>query len=203
LYRFIFFPYRRKRIVDSILTFWFWVTLQTFSDKTYWRPTVINIASDDQGRVLLAQRRKDLIPGDIAWAFIQGGMDHISKGFFKRSQNENIKDIGSVFTSEVITNALRELKEETNLDVDDVEFEEKVYVQPSELYSISWLRFFYLGCQFKGQTKYILPIAVKNSKNIRHNWEHTCVAWFRPEEVRHFIPPGKMSEWELYQDINQ
>jgi UDP-N-acetyl-D-mannosaminuronic acid transferase (WecB/TagA/CpsF family)/8-oxo-dGTP pyrophosphatase MutT (NUDIX family) len=202
LYRFIFFPYRRKRIVDSILTFWFWFSLQNFVDQTYWRPTVVNIVKDIKGRYLLAQRHRNLIPGDIAWSFIQGGMDHISKSLFRESQKESLKVPSKAYWSEIITNGLRELKEETALDLEDVDYQRQVYVAPRELYSISLRRFLYLGCKYKGQTKYILPITVTNDKGLKHNWENSCVAWFKEGEVASFLAPNKLVEWEMYKQVS-
>jgi exopolysaccharide biosynthesis WecB/TagA/CpsF family protein len=174
LYRFIRQPYRRKRIWDSIFTLWWWTTAQQFMQGTQSRSTVVNILSNTHKEILLVKRR-NVLPGDIGWSFVQGGIE----------KNE-LPEIAGI----------REIHEEVGLE----KYHLKAYLPSKysniEMYSVSFLRFLLLGARFESSKNFVNFVEYYGSKKPSVNWENQEARWVNLSKVGTLLSIEKRFDWE-------
>jgi exopolysaccharide biosynthesis WecB/TagA/CpsF family protein len=179
LHRFISQPYRRKRIWDSIFTLWWWTTVQQFMQGTQSRPTVVNILSSAKKEILLVKRR-NVLPGDIGWSFVQGGIE----------KNE-LPEVSGI----------REIHEEVGLEKHHL----KAYLPSKysniEMYSISFLRFVLLEARFDSSKNYVNFVEYYGTKNPAVNWENQEAKWVDPNLVSTLLSVEKRFDWEYATEI--
>jgi exopolysaccharide biosynthesis WecB/TagA/CpsF family protein len=173
LYRFIKQPYRRKRVFDSIVTLWWWTTVQQFMVGTQARPTVVNILTNSQKEVLLVKRR-DILPGDVGWTFVQGGIE----------KNE-IPEIAGI----------REIQEETGLETTKLQTYLPSSYSNIEPLPISFLRFVIMGCRYDSAKNYINFVEYSGLKKPQPNWENSEAKWFDHREVFANLSVEKRENW--------
>lgn len=173
LHRLIKQPYRRKRIMDSIFTLWWWTTVYQFMSLGQARHTVVNLVNNLKKEILLVKRR-NLLPGDIGWTFVQGGIEG----------KENAKQAG-----------LREIVEEAKLEPENLE----VYLEPelseNEPMSTSFARFVIQGARYHHTKKFINFVEYSGDKHPRNNWENQEAAWFDHRHVFTTLSVEKRPDW--------
>jgi exopolysaccharide biosynthesis WecB/TagA/CpsF family protein len=179
LFRFITQPYRRKRIWDSIFTLWWWTTVQQFTQKTQLRPTVINILSNSKNEILLVKRR-NVLPGDNGWTFVQGGIDG----------NELPETAG-----------IREIKEEVKLEKHFIKAYLPAIYSGDEEFSVSFMRFLLLGAKYEGADNYLNFVEYTGAKNPSPNWENQEAKWVSKKDVETYLSVEKIPLWKHAQKI--
>ncbi len=175
LYRLFTNPSRSKRIIDSIITLWWWLTVEQFSSLTGERKTVVNIISNKQNKYLLVKRR-NVLPGDLGWSFVQGGIEN----------NESPQKAG-----------IREVAEEIKFDPLDMSTFYRPITGQLEPQSISLARFLVQGCRYKAAKNYINFIKYSGLDNPRTNWENQKAKWFSKSEVGNMLSIEKRPDWVI------
>jgi exopolysaccharide biosynthesis WecB/TagA/CpsF family protein len=179
LHRFIGQPYRRKRIWDSIFTLWWWTTVQQFMQGTQSRSTVVNILSNSKKEILIVKRR-NVLPGDIGWSFVQGGIE----------KNELPEVAG-----------IREIQEEVGLEKHHL----KAYLPSKysniEMYSVSFLRFVLLGARHDSSKNYVNFVEYYGTKKPAVNWENQEAKWVNRHSVNTLLSIEKRFDWEYASQI--
>jgi exopolysaccharide biosynthesis WecB/TagA/CpsF family protein len=173
LHRFIHQPYRRKRILDSILTLWWWTTVEQFMQHAHARPTVVNIVTNTEKQVLLVKRR-NILPGDIGWTFVQGGIE----------RGELAEAAG-----------IREIEEEVRLEKKHLKTYLPATFSDIETYSISFVRFMLMGAKYNSSKNTINFVEYTGTKNPRANWENADAKWFDQREVLSKLSIEKQKDW--------
>jgi UDP-N-acetyl-D-mannosaminuronic acid transferase (WecB/TagA/CpsF family)/ADP-ribose pyrophosphatase YjhB (NUDIX family) len=188
LFRFYNQPYRRFRIIDSILTLWFWTTLQEFMLKGQTRTTVhaavhrsdnlsSNVKINNSSPFLLVERY-NILPGDTGWSMVQGEVE----------KNE---DIGQA--------ALREVCEETNLNKKDLILVDSPVQVGLEFSTISFIRYFLWGAKFNSTTNYVQLIEyVGNNLHPKTNWENQRAKWWPVSDLTSVLSTEKRVIWEKF-----
>jgi UDP-N-acetyl-D-mannosaminuronic acid transferase (WecB/TagA/CpsF family)/ADP-ribose pyrophosphatase YjhB (NUDIX family) len=181
VFRFIKQPYRRQRIWDSIFTLWWWVTLEQFYIGLEYRRTIVNVifrkALNSKGREYLLLRRKNWLPGDVAWTFAQGGVD----------KGEVLEMAG-----------LRETKEETDLDNWDLQILKPAFFVNREEYVVSLGRFMALEGLYKGSKNYLNIMQYTGTKVAKVNWENLELRWFESAKVEQYLSQEKREIWRAF-----
>jgi len=178
-YRILHQPYRIPRILDSIGTLWWWTTVEEFMKESQkGRETVVNIIyrlnSKNQKEYLLVERR-NVLPGDVAWSFVQGGM----------SKKESSLEAG-----------LREIEEEVGLS--NLDFKVILTGQPglTEPYTVSFWRFLAMKANASYACNYINLLEYTGEKQPVANWEHWQASWVLEEEVLFYLSPEKRADFQ-------
>jgi N-acetylglucosaminyldiphosphoundecaprenol N-acetyl-beta-D-mannosaminyltransferase len=180
LFRLIKLPKRRGRIIDSILTLWWWTTVQQFISQGYVRDTAINVVykEDIKGNSYLLVDRPRVLPGDIGYSFVQGGI----------GTKEGIAKAG-----------LRELTEETSIKKDQV----KQMITPikgnCEYHTISLLRFLVQGARFNASQHFVNAFEYNGHSKISINWENRGYQWVPEQDVEKTLSIEKRKDWQLIQ----
>jgi exopolysaccharide biosynthesis WecB/TagA/CpsF family protein len=173
LHRLITQPYRRKRILDSIVTLWWWTTVYQFQSRAHTRTTSVNLVNNLNKEILLVKRR-NILAGDVGWTFVQGGVE----------KRENVKQAG-----------VREVVEEAKLEPALLE----VYLEPefseNEEYPTSLLRFMLLGAKYARAKKFINFVEYSGDKLPINNWENKEASWFNHQHVFGTLSIEKRPEW--------
>jgi UDP-N-acetyl-D-mannosaminuronic acid transferase (WecB/TagA/CpsF family)/8-oxo-dGTP pyrophosphatase MutT (NUDIX family) len=175
LHRFINQPYRRLRIVDSIVTLWWWTVVQEFMLQAEERLTVVNIVQNQQKQFLLV-KRKNWLPGDIDWTFVQGGV----------GKNEIIEEAG-----------VREIVEEAKLDQTNLQILAKAVPSEVELYPISFFRYLFLSAKYNAARKYISFVGYNGTDLPQVNWENQAASWIDRDKVVNYLSVEKQKDWHL------
>jgi exopolysaccharide biosynthesis WecB/TagA/CpsF family protein len=173
LHRVIHQPYRRKRVLDSIVTLWWWTTLQQFTQNTQSRPTVINILSNKAKEVLLVKRR-NILPGDVGWTFVQGGIE-----------SKELVEIAGI----------REITEEVKLEKNKLHAYLPSTFSDKELYSVSFMRFLALGAKYDSSKNYLNFVEYDGDTKPVVNWENMEARWFDHREVMGMLSIEKRKDW--------
>jgi exopolysaccharide biosynthesis WecB/TagA/CpsF family protein len=177
LYRFISNPNRRKRIIDSIFGLWWWLTVEQFSRYGLERKTVINILSNKSGEFLLVKRR-GLLPGDIGYSFIQGGIKN----------SESISFAGN-----------REIQEETGLKIENLKNTHRTILGQVENHSISFIRFVLGSCKYNRSKHYLNFALYQGFDKPKTNWENHSCLWVPAEKVQETLSIEKRSDFLIAQ----
>ena len=183
VYRFVFQPYRRSRIWDSVFTLWWWLTMQQFYQDAFFRVTSINIIyrnllqKKKTEQEYLLVRRREILPGDVGWSFVQGGLE-----------KDELPELAGV----------RETMEEVNLLNTDLEIVESAHYNGLESYPVSFLRFVLLGAKYQGSANYINIFEYSGSKKPSVNWENKDVKWFKYDKVINYLSAEKIGIWEEF-----
>lgn len=178
LYRFITTPKRRKRIVDSIITLWLWMTLEEFIKRGQERRTVINICfrkTNDFNKEFLLVKRPNVLAGDIGWSFVQGGIEP-KEGIFKAGK--------------------REMKEEVGIDSKNL-LESKPSISGIlSHHTISLTRFLLQGAVYNRSQHYLCFLEyVGEGDEIKINWENLEYKWVKKEEVISYLSIEKQGDY--------
>jgi UDP-N-acetyl-D-mannosaminuronic acid transferase (WecB/TagA/CpsF family)/8-oxo-dGTP pyrophosphatase MutT (NUDIX family) len=183
VFRFLTQPYRRARIWDSIVTLWWWTTLQQFIIDLPTRPTAVNLIYREiekkEGYEYLLVRRRQILAGDVAWSFVQGGVE----------KDESVELAG-----------LREVKEEVDLDNSDFRLLSEAKMVNSEKYPVSFIRFVALGAQYSGSKNYLNVMEYQGSSEAKVNWENAEARWFEQDKVDQYLSQEKKPIWEFFEN---
>lgn len=172
--------YRRGRIIDAVVTLWFWTTLAQFmKDLNNPRKTVINIIKNKNGEYLLLKRRNALA-GNVAWSFAQGGIE----------KDEEVEEAG-----------IREIVEETGLEVELLETSKNSMEGIKEYHSQTFLGFLATGCQHDCQDHFIHFVEYSGQKIPKPDFENLSAQWFKKQEVAYKLSPEKIGDWLLSGEI--
>ncbi|NJS41056.1 NUDIX domain-containing protein [Candidatus Gracilibacteria bacterium] len=177
-FRFLTTPSRRKRILDSIFTLWWWLTVQQFMNVSLERKTVVNILSNKINQYLLVKRR-NLLPGDLGWSFVQGGIE----------DNESAQKAGT-----------REIVEEVMLNSDDLKTHYRPIIGQTEPHTISFIRFILNGAKFNKSKHYLNFVQYKGLENPKNNWENQKSKWVDSKDVHSKLSIEKRSDWMIAQE---
>jgi exopolysaccharide biosynthesis WecB/TagA/CpsF family protein len=192
LFRFVFLPYRRGRVADSILTFWWWVSLQKLLLNLRHRATVVNLVTANN--MILTTLRKPIITGDIGWSFVQGGVENWNYNeFIKQLQTPDQLSQDNLQLLKIT--AVKELKEETKLEVGIASINQ-VYFSQIEYPSISLLRTVVLGCKYFSQAKWVATISLENNPRPIANWENERIDWTPLERLEDYVVPQKLTDYK-------
>jgi exopolysaccharide biosynthesis WecB/TagA/CpsF family protein len=173
LYRLFTQPKRRKRIIDSIVTLWWWTTLYQFQQYGISRPTVVNIVHNHDKEILMVKRR-EILPGDVGWSFVQGGIEN----------RENTKQAG-----------LREVVEEAKLEPKLLTTYFEPILSQNEDYAVSLIRFILLGARYSRAKKYINFVEYSGNSLPKNNYENSEAAWFDHRHIISNLSIEKRPEW--------
>jgi exopolysaccharide biosynthesis WecB/TagA/CpsF family protein len=179
LFRFINQPYRRFRILDSIFSLCWWLTVQEFmqNSDSKTRQTAVAIVENLDKKFLLV-KRKNWLPGDINWSFVQG----------KIEKNE-----------EVFKAAIREVAEETNLIEKKINFENKLVLEGKiEKHTISFFRFLAHKTKESTSQHQIVHLKYQGIENPIPNWENLEAKWAEEWEVENLLSSEKLSDWQKF-----
>lgn len=179
-HRFLTQPYRRLRVLDSIFSLWWWTTLQSFVNTGTSRKTAVSIISKKGTNEFLLAKRKNWVPGDVGWAFVQGGA-------------EKAEDIALA--------SLREIEEETGLGKNDFAWIEKPTEISEEFLTISFYRFLGQGAIYKSNQNYLSLLEYTGSGELNVNWENQKLAWIAKPKVFAYLPPEKVGFWTSSKDL--
>lgn len=180
LFRFINQPYRRGRIWDSIFTLWWWTTLQEFQIFGESRKTAVNVIkkyTDEGEEEFLLLRRREILPGDLGWTFIQGGIE----------KNEN-PEIGG----------LREINEEVKFKNSSLNFLQDAKFVNIEDYPVSLLRYILLGAKYNSSKNYLNVLEFTGNELPVVNFENFEARWFKQNEVENYLSVEKLPLWKKY-----
>ncbi len=188
LFRFYSQPYRRLRIVDSIVTLWFWTTLQEFMLNGKTRNTVhaalhrsdslsSNVKISQSSPFLLVERY-NILPGDTGWSMVQGEI-------------ENKEDIGQA--------ALREVVEETNLIKKDLILVDSPVDVGLEYSTISFIRYLLWGAKYSSTRNYVQLIEyIGSNLHPKTNWENQRAKWWPVADITSVLSVEKRVVWEKF-----
>ncbi len=175
-------PYRRVRVLDSILTLIWWTTMQEFllglEEKP--RKTAICIVKNKKNEYLLVQRR-NWLAGDIGWTFVQGEI----------KPNEDF-----------VEGAKRELLEEAGLKKEGLKYlpqnKDKFYPNASslEFHPVSTKRFTLHGMEFNSSEHYLLVFEYTGEDEPKLNWENADIAWVPKDQVEEKLSMEKRVDWK-------
>ena len=169
VFRLIHQPYRRLRILDDIFTLWWWTSLQQFLDYLEFRPTVVTHLKNEVGESLLIKRRS-ILPGDVGWSFVQGGID------------------GGESASEA---AKREIFEEVGLEPNFLKVE-KIHVDFSEeTYPVSLFRTLLFAGKYQGCTTTLVELTYLGKSMPKANWENLEARWVSDHRVLDYLSQEK------------
>gem|GEM_PF-2284543 len=188
LFRFYNQPYRRVRIIDSIVTLWFWTTLQEFMQKGEARETVhaaIHRSFSIQNQVnisatspFLLVERYNILPSDTGWSMVQG---EIEKG------------------EELAFAALREATEETNLAYSDLIPIGKPVEVGVEMSSLSLIRFILWGAKYNRTINYVQLVQyIGSDLHPKTNWENQRAKWWPVSDISSVLSADKRILWEKF-----
>ena len=172
-HRFLKQPYRRGRIWDSIFTLYWWTTVAQFQSLGRARSTVVNLVHNRDKEVLLVKRRP-ILPGDLGWTFVQGGVERGEK---------------------VETAGLREIVEEAKLPASDLYVYRKARYSETEEYATSFLRFVWQGAKYRAAKKFLNFVEYTGFDHPRNNWENEEASWFNARHVHPTLSIEKRSDW--------
>ena len=173
LHRFLNQPYRRGRIWDSIFTLYWWTTVHQFQSLGRARSTVVNLVHNQDKEVLLVKRR-NILPGDLGWTFVQGGVE----------RKEKVESAG-----------LREIVEEAKLPAHDLHVYHKAQYSETEEYATSLLRFVAQGCRYRAAKKFLNFVEYQGTEHPRNNWENKEASWFNARNVHPTLSVEKRADW--------
>lgn len=176
LYRVIKLPYRRFRILDSIVTLFFWTTLQEFvQGLDNPRPTVVNILENEKDQVLLV-KRKNYIPGNVAYSFVQGQI----------KKKESPEEAG-----------IREIIEETGLEIENLKVTNSPILGQKDYTPLSFISFVGHGGKYSYHKNFLNFVKYSGKKEPETNWENTEAKWFAKKEVTNYLSADKLADWRL------
>ena len=173
LHRMIHQPYRRKRVFDSIVTLWWWTTVQQFMQNTQSRQTVVNILTNSEKQVLLVKRR-NVLPGDVGWTFVQGGIEH-----------------GELTEAAGIREIVEEVKLEKNLLQSCLPSE----FSDNEPHTVSFLRFLVMGAKYDTSKNFLNFVTYSGNTTPTVNWENMEARWFDHRDVMGTLSVEKRKDW--------
>jgi 8-oxo-dGTP pyrophosphatase MutT (NUDIX family) len=173
LHRMIHQPYRRKRVFDSIVTLWWWTTVQQFIQDTQSRPTVINILSNKNKEILLVKRR-NILPGDVGWTFVQGGIE-----------KKELPEIAGI----------REIVEEVKLEKNKLRAYLPSTFSDKETNTVSFLRFLVQGAKYDSSKNFLNFVEYSGDKTPTTNWENMEAKWFDHRDVINMLSIEKRKDW--------
>jgi exopolysaccharide biosynthesis WecB/TagA/CpsF family protein len=199
MWRFFILPQRRGRIVDSILKFWFWISLQNLVSCLPNRPTIVNIVKfkkkGEKDQFLLVKNHESLIPGDLAWSFVQGGIENLTKVEKLIIDNEPEDSIKFKFLEKkIIQNGLRELQEEVRIKAPKNSITQFGYLGSSPT-SVSLRRTLFLHSRFYFQQVWYMYSEVKVKYKPKTNWENQSAEWVEAENLETLLRPTKYQIW--------
>lgn len=169
IFRLIHQPYRRLRIIDAIFSLWWWVSLEQLTDYLTYRPTAVAVVSNADDEYLLVKRNA-ILPGDMGWTFVQGGIDPGEQ-------------VGAA--------AMREVQEETGLEIEKLKVGEVEQDYTEEAYSLSLIRCVALGGVFQGSQSQIVRIKYTGNQQPQTNYENMAGGWFPKNEAFGLLSPEK------------
>jgi 8-oxo-dGTP pyrophosphatase MutT (NUDIX family) len=177
------------------LKFWWWLNLEIIISQTNTRLTIVNIVFDSKNKLLLAKRHNNWIPGDIGWAWFQGGLDNQDKDLKNHNFTFNNKKIKlTEFEKSLVCCGIRELCEETSLTKDDLAVFKKPFFSGWEIMSVSFRRFLYQGCKYYKQKKYLIFLKTEQKSKIKVNWENQKSGWFTINQALQELVPEKQQD---------
>jgi 8-oxo-dGTP pyrophosphatase MutT (NUDIX family) len=213
----------------QIYAFTWLFTVQEFMQYGRSRITVINIVENRQDKFLLALRRHQWIPGDEGWGWFQGGLEVDEElEFLKECENYCKQNVPTVTTDTttvipnnetvtpnsfqdlnttlpekaqliLINRGRQEIKEETDLDLRELNVLQEPKYSCNEFMSVSIKRFLLLGCQYNVQQKYrVYWFYSKDSHKIKTDFENAGGDWFDKEQVGKKLVPEKLRDWEEF-----
>lgn len=183
LYRLINQPYRRFRILDSIFSLWWWLTVQEFMKYFEQKPrqTAVVIVENLDGEILLV-KRKNWIPGDVGWSFVQGGIEK---------------------SGEIIPAAIRELVEETGINKLKIISTKQAFEGNLEFHTVSFLRLFLNKASQSSSQHQIVKLEYSGKEVLKSNWENMEIRWVKKQDVEKFLSIEKRIDWEIYRKQNE
>ena len=174
LFRFLTQPGRRGRIWDSIFTLYWWTTVEQFQKVGRARKTVVNLVDNLEEKVLLVER-KNLVPGDIDWGFVQGGV----------GPKEKPEQAG-----------LREIVEEVGLEPGQLELYRQAEYTGTEEYPVSFARFFFQGAKYRRSQKFLNYVTYTGQSVPKTNWENRQAKWFEAVAIKDYLALDKHPDWQ-------
>jgi exopolysaccharide biosynthesis WecB/TagA/CpsF family protein len=169
VFRLIHQPYRRLRILDDIFTLWWWTSLQQFLDYFEFRSTVVVNLKNETGDSLLVKRRS-ILPGDVGWSFVQGGVD----------SGENYEEA-----------AKREVFEEVGLEPQFLKID-KVHTDYSEeVYPVSLVRSVLFAAKYQGSATTLVEMTYLGKTTPKANWENLEARWVSDHRVLDYLSQEK------------
>jgi len=213
----------------QIYSFAWLFTVQEFMQYGRSRITVINIVENRQDKFLLALRRHQWIPGDEGWGWFQGGLEVDEELEFLKQCEDNyqqsepavnpdtttvtpnnetvtpdlIRDLKTPISEKaqliLINRGRQEIKEETDLDLRQLNVLKEPRFSADEFMSVSIKRFLLLGCQYNVQQKYrVYWFYSKDNHKIKTDLENAGGDWFDKDEVGKKLVPEKLIDWEQF-----
>lgn len=178
LYRFVVTPSRRTRIIDSILTLWWWTSVELFIRLGTVRNTVVSIVRNKhlQTESYLLVDRPRVLPGDYGYSFVQGGID---------------KEEG------IISAGVREIEEETSIKNSQLTPIIQPFRSSIEPHSISFVRYFVQGCAYHSSQHFVAVFDYEGDGVIKHNWENRGIQWVPKYNVETTLSIEKRKDWNL------
>lgn len=184
LFRFITQPYRIRRILDSIVTLWLWTTVEEFSKScSVLRQTVVNMIYRDDavmGRQFLLVKRRNVLPGDTGYTFVQGEIE----------KQESVLDAG-----------LREIEEEVSFNKKDFEVLSSGNPGSLEQYTTSFWRFLAFKAETNATQHYLNLLKYTGSEEPEVNWEHFSAQWSSEEEMMKLLSAEKKEDARIFLKI--
>jgi exopolysaccharide biosynthesis WecB/TagA/CpsF family protein len=198
LFRLITQPYRRKRVLDSVLTLWWWVSVQQFMQNGVDRLTVVNVIQNQSGQFLVV-RSRGILPGDMEWTFVQGGVELYNKTFQTNIYlADYLKGIlpKKPFETEIVQNGLREAWEEVKMLPKDLLITHIPVFSQKEEMAISFVRFWFQGGKYNVEAKYLNFALYMGENEPRTNWENASYGWASPDEMAGKLLTTKVPDWQ-------
>ena len=188
LFRFYSQPYRRLRIVDSIVSLWFWTTLQEFMLEGKVRKTVhaavhrsnaqTSHVSINSASPFLLVERYNILPGDVGWSMVQGAVE----------MNENLSQA-----------AIREVSEETNLPISDLLAIGEPIEAGKEYSTISFLRYILWGAKYNQTQNFVQLVEfIGTDLHPKTNWENQRAKWWPLSDISLVISVDKRIFWDKF-----
>jgi 8-oxo-dGTP pyrophosphatase MutT (NUDIX family) len=176
-----------------------WTSVQQFMTYGLQRPTVINIVrtkpydnayaepkpsgidsiqngGSSQEALYLLVERKNWLPGDIGWTFVQGQVE---------------KD------EEIAIAGLREVKEEAGLLITSMRLLREPVPSETENYTVSLGRYVLMGAKYSSSRKYLNFVEYLGHEAPKANWENRAVKWVGRYQVKEYLSPEKRSDWAI------
>jgi hypothetical protein len=156
--------------------FIFWVAVQQITNYLQLRETVVCIIRDSLSRFLLVKRNR-LLPGDLGWAFVQGGVD----------KDETLEQA-----------ACREVFEEVGFETGELQIEKESPEIFEELYPVSLVRTLVLGSKYQGSVSKIINLKYTGTQKPKTNHENLGAGWFGETEVLDILSQEKRVYFQNY-----
>lgn len=99
----------------------------------------------------------------------------------------------------LINRGRQEIREETDLDLSELNVLQEPKYSGDEFMSVSIKRFLLLGCQYNVQQKYrVYWFYSKDSHKIKTDFENAGGDWFKKDQVGQKLVPEKLRDWEKF-----